>query len=58
MLLTKQLLMKRVKNKTEGISSILVKNLDVDDDLAQTLISNGLDSLESISSAPLKSYLL
>ncbi|MDC0545719.1 transcription termination factor NusA [Gammaproteobacteria bacterium] len=43
------------QEQTESISSILVKNLDVDDDLAQTLISNGYSSLESISSAPLKS---
>lgn len=43
------------QEQTESISSILVKNLDVDDDLAQTLISNGYSSLESISSAPLDS---
>ena len=43
------------QEQTESISSILVKNLDVDDDLAQTLISNGYSSLESISSAPLGS---
>ena len=43
------------QEQTESISSILVKNLDVDDDLAQTLISNGYSSLESISSAPLES---
>ena len=43
------------QEQTESISSILVKNLDVDDELAQTLISNGYSSLESISSAPLES---
>ena len=40
--------------KSEGISNILIEKLDVDEDLAQTLISNGFDSLESISSSPIE----
>ena len=39
------------QEKSEGISNILIEKLDVDEDLAQTLISNGFDSLESISSS-------
>ena len=40
--------------KSEGISNILIEKLDVDEDLAQTLISNGFDSLESISSSSIE----
>jgi N utilization substance protein A len=40
--------------KSVNISSILVKKLDVDEDLANTLISNGFDSLESISSSAME----
>jgi len=39
------------QEKSVSISSILVEKLDVDEDLANTLISNGFDSLESISSS-------
>ena len=42
------------KEKSEGISNILIEKLDVDEDLAQTLISNGFDSLESISSSSIE----
>ena len=42
------------QEKSEGISNILIEKLDVDEDLAQTLISNGFDSLESISSSPIE----
>ena len=42
------------QEKSEGISNILVEKLDVDEDLAQTLISNGFNSLESISSSPIE----
>jgi len=37
--------------KSENISSILIEKLDVDEDLANMLISNGYNSLESISSS-------
>ncbi len=40
--------------KSVNISSILVEKLDVDEDLANTLISNGFDSLESISSSSIE----
>jgi N utilization substance protein A len=40
--------------KSVNISSILVEKLDVDEDLANTLISNGFDSLESISSSAME----
>tara|TARA_B100000530_G_scaffold52995_1_gene29724 strand:- start:9 stop:1469 length:1461 start_codon:yes stop_codon:yes gene_type:complete len=40
--------------KSVNISNILVEKLDVDEDLANTLISNGFDSLESISSSSLQ----
>jgi len=39
------------QEQSEGISNILKERLDVDTDLAQTLISNGFSSLESISSS-------
>ena len=39
------------QEQSEGISNILKERLDVDSDLAQTLISNGFSSLESISSS-------
>ena len=39
------------QEKSISISSILIEKLDVDEDLANTLISNGFDSLESISSS-------
>ena len=39
------------QEKSVSISSILVEKLDVDEDLANMLISNGFDSLESISSS-------
>jgi len=42
------------QEKSEGISNILIEKLDVDEDLAHTLISNGFDSLESISSSPIE----
>ena len=42
------------QEKSESISNILIEKLDVDEDLAQTLISNGFDSLESISSSPIE----
>ena len=42
------------QEKSEGISNILIEKLDVDEDLAQTLISNGFNSLESISSSPIE----
>ena len=42
------------QEKSVSISSILVEKLDVDEDLANTLISNGFDSLESISSSSLE----
>ena len=42
------------QEQSEGISNILIEKLDVDDDLAQTLISNGFNSLESISSSPVE----
>ena len=42
------------QEKSEGISNILIEKLDVDEDLAQTLISNGFDSLESISSSSIE----
>ncbi|MDG1119804.1 MAG: transcription termination factor NusA [SAR86 cluster bacterium] len=45
---------KQSQEKSEGISNILIEKLDVDEDLAQTLISNGFDSLESISSSSIE----
>ncbi len=42
------------QEKSESISNILIDKLDVDEDLANTLISNGYDSLESISSAEIE----
>ena len=42
------------QEKSASISSILVEKLDVDEDLASTLISNGFDSLESISSSSIE----
>ena len=42
------------QEKSASISSILVEKLDVDEDLANTLISNGFDSLESISSSSIE----
>jgi len=39
------------QDKSISILNILVEKLDVDEDLANTLISNGFDSLESISSS-------
>ena len=42
------------QEQSEGISNILIEKLDVDDDLAQTLISNGYSTLESISSSSLE----
>tara|TARA_X000000368_G_scaffold417483_1_gene414019 strand:+ start:505 stop:1965 length:1461 start_codon:yes stop_codon:yes gene_type:complete len=42
------------QEKSESISNILIEKLDVDEDLAQTLISNGFDSLESISSSSIE----
>ena len=44
--------------KSVNISSILVEKLDVDEDLANTLISNGFDSLESISSSVVEDLLV
>jgi N utilization substance protein A len=42
------------QEQAEGISNILIEKLDVDADLAETLISNGFNSLESISSSPVE----
>ena len=42
------------QEQSEGISNILIEKLDVDADLAQTLISNGYSTLESISSSSLE----
>ena len=42
------------QEKSEGISNILIEKLDVDKDLAQTLISNGFDYLESISTSSIE----
>jgi len=42
------------QGKSESISNILIDKLDVDEDLANTLISNGYDSLESISSSKIE----
>ena len=39
------------QDKSESISNILIEKLDVDEDLANTLISNGYNTLESISSS-------
>ena len=39
------------QEKSESISNILIEKLDVDADLANTLIANGYNSLESISSS-------
>ena len=44
----------QTQDKSASISSILVEKLDVDEDLANTLISNGFDSLESISSSSIE----
>ncbi len=44
----------QTQEKSANISSILVEKLDVDEDLANTLISNGFDSLESISSSTIE----
>ena len=41
----------QIQEKSESISNILIDKLDVDEDLANMLISNGFDSLESISSS-------
>ena len=46
----------QTQEKSAGISSILVEKLDVDEDLANTLISNGFDSLESISSSSIEDF--
>ena len=42
------------QEKSESISNILIDKLDVDEDLANTLISNGYNSLESISSSAIE----
>ncbi len=42
------------QEKSESISNILIEKLDVDEDLANTLISNGYNSLESISSSEIE----
>ena len=42
------------QEKSESISNILIDKLDVDEDLANTLISNGYNSLESISSSEME----
>ena len=42
------------QEKSESISNILIDKLDVDEDLANTLISNGYNSLESISSSKIE----
>jgi len=46
------------QEKSVSISGILVEKLDVDEDLANTLISNGFDSLESISSSAMEDLLV
>ncbi len=42
------------QEKSESISNILIDKLDVDNDLASTLITNGYNSLESISSSEIE----
>ena len=42
------------QEKSESISNILIDKLDVDEDLANSLISNGYNSLESISSSEIE----
>ncbi|URQ67764.1 transcription termination factor NusA [SAR86 cluster bacterium] len=42
------------QEKSESISNILIDKLDVDEDLANSLISNGYSSLESISSSAIE----
>ena len=42
------------QEKSESISNILIDKLDVDNDLANTLIINGYNSLESISSSEIE----
>ena len=42
------------QEKSESISNILIDKLDVDEDLANTLISNGYNTLESISSSEIE----
>ena len=42
------------QEKSESISNILIDKLDVDEDLANTLISNGYNTLESISSSKIE----
>ena len=42
------------QEKSESISNILIDKLDVDNDLANTLITNGYNSLESISSSEIE----
>ena len=42
------------QEKSESISNILIEKLDVDEDLANMLISNGYNSLESISSSEIE----
>ncbi len=44
----------QIQEKSESISNILIDKLDVDAELANTLISNGFDSLESISSSEIE----
>ena len=41
----------KTQEKSESISSIFIEKLDVDSDLANTLIENGYTTLESISSS-------
>ncbi len=52
--LDQETLDEQTQEKSVSISSILVEKLDVDEDLANTLISNGYDSLESISSSAME----
>ena len=42
------------QEKSESISNILIDKLDVDEDLANMLLSNGYSSLESISSSEIE----
>ena len=42
------------QEKSNSISNILVEKLDVDEDLANTLISNGFNNIESISSSSIE----
>ncbi len=44
----------QAQDRSVSITNILVEKLDVDEDLANTLIANGFDNLESISSSAIE----